>query len=260
MTGALSTVAAGTVAALAVASGAASLGPPPLARRPVATPRAEERWTRLDAATTTLARRLRLTAPHPRARRRLAATLAFGLLMLVLLPPLGGLVLAGVWVQDHRARRRVRRERAQAVARALPDVVDLLLLCTSAGLSLPVAHPLVARRTDAPLGEALRASAETAAAGRPRADAVLEALAPLGDRSLRLGGVLVDHLRYGVPLAPGLERLGAELRLDRRRRAEEEARRVPVRLLGPLVTCVLPAFALLTVVPLLAASLRALPT
>jgi hypothetical protein len=38
------------------------------------------------------------------------------------------------------------------------------------------------------------------------------------------------------------------------------ARRVPVRLLAPLVTCVLPAFALLTVVPLLAASLESLPT
>jgi tight adherence protein C len=63
-----------------------------------------------------------------------------------------------------------------------------------------------------------------------------------------------------VALAPGLERLSLELRLDRRRRAEIEARRVPVRLLAPLVVCVLPAFALLTVVPLLVASLRALPT
>ena len=71
--------------------------------------------------------------------------------------------------------------------------------------------------------------------------------------------MLGDHLRYGVPLLPGLERTGLELRLDRRRAAELDARRVPVRLLAPLVTCVLPAFALLTVVPLLAASLEALP-
>jgi hypothetical protein len=59
---------------------------------------------------------------------------------------------------------------------------------------------------------------------------------------------------------PGLERLGLELRLDRRRAAEQQARRVPVRLLGPLVMCTLPAFALLTIVPLLVASLRALPS
>ena len=76
---------------------------------------------------------------------------------------------------------------------------------------------------------------------------------------MALAHVLADHLRYGVPLAPSLDRLGAELRLDRRRGAERDARRVPVRLLGPLVACVLPAFALLTVVPLLAASLQTIP-
>jgi tight adherence protein C len=74
-----------------------------------------------------------------------------------------------------------------------------------------------------------------------------------------LAQVLADHLRYGVPLLPALERTGLELRLERRRAAEVDARRVPIRLLGPLVSCVLPAFALLTVVPLLAASLDALP-
>ena len=72
--------------------------------------------------------------------------------------------------------------------------------------------------------------------------------------------MLVDHLRYGVPLLPALERTSLELRLDRRRAAELDGSPRPVRLLAPLVTCVLPAFALLTVVPLLAASLEALPT
>src|SRR5205085_11545057 len=104
-----------------------------------------------------------------------------------------------------------------------------------------------------------RAADDATAGGRVRADALLDALGPLGDRAAALAHVLVDHLRYGVPLVPGLERLGLELRIDRRRRAEEEARRVPLRLLAPLITCVLPAFGLLTVVPLLVASLRSLP-
>ncbi|MGH9275333.1 MAG: hypothetical protein ACRDZU_11865, partial [Acidimicrobiales bacterium] len=111
-----------------------------------------------------------------------------------------------------------------------------------------------------PVGAALRAADAAATRGQPRSEALVEALTPLGDRARALGHVLADHLHYGVALTPGLERLGLELRLDRRRRAELEARRVPVRLLGPLVACILPAFALLTVVPLLAASLRALPT
>ncbi|MDP9387533.1 MAG: hypothetical protein M3Q48_06280, partial [Actinomycetota bacterium] len=57
---------------------------------------------------------------------------------------------------------------------------------------------------------------------------------------------------------PALERLAAEVRRQRLRQAEEAARRVPVLLLFPLVLCVLPAFALLTVAPLIAGALREL--
>ena len=174
-------------------------------------------------------------------------------------PPLAMLLTAAVWSHARLAAHRAGRAADRAVARVLPDTVDLLLLCTGAGLSLPLAHPLVAERAPAPLGGALRSAEVAARSGRPRADALLDALTPLGERATALAHTLVDHLRYGVPLAPGLERLSLELRLDRRRRAEEDARRVPVRLLAPLVTCILPAFGLLTVVPLLAASLRALP-
>ncbi len=178
----------------------------------------------------------------------------------VIAPPLAGLVVVAVWARRRTAVRRDRRSHARAVAGGLPEVVDLLLLCSGAGLTLPLAHPLVAERTPGPVGAALGAAEVATAGGRSRADALLAELVPLGDRAAALAHVLVDHLRYGVPLLPGLERLSLELRLDRRRRAEEAARRVPVRMLGPLVTCVLPAFALLTVVPLLAASLRTLPT
>ena len=201
--------------------------------------------------------------PHlePRARRRwrLAVTIGLAAVALCITPALAALVLGGAAARWHRAHRRAERRQAHLVAAALPDVVDLLLLCTSAGVALPAAQVLVADRTEGALADALRAAEESAQAGRSRADCLVEALTPLGERAVRLAHVLVDHLRYGVALGPALERLGAELKLDRRRRAEEEARRVPVRLLGPLVACILPAFGLLTVVPLLAASLKALP-
>ena len=71
--------------------------------------------------------------------------------------------------------------------------------------------------------------------------------------------MLVASERYGVPLTEGLDRVAREARLERRRRAEERARRLPVLLLFPLVLCVLPAFGLLTVVPLLVGSLPDLP-
>jgi len=172
---------------------------------------------------------------------------------------LGALATLGWLVRRAHRVRRHRRAHDRAVRRALPDLVDLLRLASTAGLTLAAAHPLVAPHVAAPVGAALLHADAAARGGRPRADALLDALAPLGDRAHALAHVLSDHLRYGVPLLPGLERTGFELRLDRRRAAELEARRVPVRLLAPLVSCVLPAFALLTVVPLLAASLEALP-
>jgi tight adherence protein C len=198
------------------------------------------------------------TVLGPRASR--TGAIAALVLITVLVPPVAALALVGWWTRGQARRRRAGRAAERQVCEHLPDLVDLLALACTAGCSLPVAHPLVAGHTPAPLGPALMAAHEAAAAGRPRAEALVTALAPLGDRARALADVLVDHLRYGVPLLPGLERAGLELRLDRRHRAEQDARRVPVRLLAPLVTCVLPAFALLTVVPLLAASLDALPT
>ena len=202
--------------------------------------------------------RWRPSALSPRGQRY-AVVGALALITLVL-PPLGLLAPLAWWTRRRIRAQRSQRAHARQVRAALPDLVDLLVLAASAGLSLPVAHPLVAAHTPPPVGPALADAHAATGLGRPRAEAVLEAMAPLGERAHALGHVLVDHLRYGVPLLPGLERTGLELRLDRRRQAELDARRVPVRLLGPLVACVLPAFALLTVVPLLAASLEALPT
>jgi tight adherence protein C len=184
-----------------------------------------------------------------------AAALVLGLLA----PPLAVAGAALPLLRHRRGARRARATRDRAIAAGLPDAVDLLLLCAGAGLSLPLAHPLVAARVQPPVGAALADAGDAVAGGAVRADALLLALVPLGDRAAALGHVLVDHLRYGVPLVPALERLGLELRLDRRRRAEEEARRVPVRLLAPLLCCVLPAFGLLTVVPLLVATFQSLP-
>ena len=69
---------------------------------------------------------------------------------------------------------------------------------------------------------------------------------------------LADHDRYGTPLGPVLERVSIDSRLRRRRQAEEAARRLPVTLLFPLVLTTLPAFALLTIAPLLVGPSRSL--
>ncbi len=248
MTG--TTVAAPAVAAVALLLGASAPMRPRGSRRPLPHPAAGASTPRPSGAGS-------VRGGGSIAGTAVAVAVAIAGLVA---PPLAAVPPLVRWVRRRTRHQRQHRQALRHIETILPDTVDLLLLCTGAGWSLPIAQPIVARRSPAPLGEALAAAARAADRGQLRADALLGALAPLGDRARALGQVLADHLRYGVPLAPALDRLGLELRLERRRAAEQEARKVPVRLLAPLVLCVLPAFALLSVVPLLAASLRSLPT
>jgi tight adherence protein C len=145
-----------------------------------------------------------------------------------------------------------------AVAADLPDVVDLLVLAVGAGLTVPLALAAVARRAPGPLGAELGRALEEAGMGCRLADALEAVPARAGEATRPLVATLTASERYGAPLGASLERLAAEVRADRRRRAEEAARKVPVKLLFPLVTCTLPAFGLLTVAPLVASAVRSL--
>ena len=64
--------------------------------------------------------------------------------------------------------------------------------------------------------------------------------------------------RDGLPLAPVLDRLAADARTARRRLGEIAARRLPVRLTFPLVTCTLPSFVLLAIAPAVIGALSTL--
>jgi tight adherence protein C len=157
-------------------------------------------------------------------------------------------------------RRAERRQRVQ-IADALPDVIDLFAVAVAAGLNTRLAVRAVAER--APTGPLSRALADVETqvdtTGCRLADALERLPERLGVEAARpLITALTDADRYGAALGPTLDRLADDARRSRQRRAEEAARRVPVKLLFPLVTCILPAFGLLTVAPLIAGGLRAL--
>ncbi len=175
-----------------------------------------------------------------------------------LAPPLA--VVPGVAVVGWRRWRAVatRRARVDDLRRELPEVVDLLQVAVGSGLNLPLALGAVGERAPPVLGGALRRVAADVERGARLADAIETSLTPLGDPVVPLSSVLLGAARYGTPLRPALDRLAFDARLIRRHQAEEAIRRVPVKLLFPLVLLVLPAFALLTVVPLLAGALRSL--
>jgi tight adherence protein C len=153
---------------------------------------------------------------------------------------------------------RAEKRRLAALAADLPDVVDLLVLAVGAGLTVHLAVAAVGRRAGGPLGAELRRVIDEVALGRRLADALDDVPKRAGESVRPLSSTLASAERYGAPLVASLERLATEVRRDRRRHAEESARKLPVKLLFPLVACTLPAFALLTVAPLIAGAIRSL--
>ena len=230
---------------------ARSPGPPP--RTPIGAQLAVA-LTRLGCAAL---RRLGRPA-SPEAGRRLGTALAAAAVAVAVLP--AAAVPAGLvaWAAPALGARRRHRRHLVAIASDLPDVVDLLVLAVGAGLTVRLAVAAVARRSPGPLGAELARVGEEADLGRRLADALDDLPQRAGEATRPLVAALVASERYGAPLASGLERLASEVRADRRRRAEEAARKVPVKLLFPLVSCTLPAFGLLTVAPLIASAVRSL--
>lgn len=198
--------------------------------------------------------------PHRAARlslRPLAMLLAVGTAAAWSLPV--GVGLAGGWVGAaawHRDRRR--RADREAVARALPDVIDLLVAAVRAGFTPRLAFERLAPLLPPPVAGAVDEVLGLTRLGVRFADALERLPARLGPACWPLVGTLGATERHGTPLGPALDALALEARHARRRAAEAAARRLPVRLAFPLVGCVLPAFVLLTIVPLAAATVRSL--
>jgi pilus assembly protein TadC len=161
---------------------------------------------------------------------------------------------AGRMVSAARVRRTERRREA-AVRRELPVVVDLVAVALAAGctpyLAIEHAGHYAPTRTALMLRDLLR----SCALGQSLDDGLRE----LGRREPVLRtftDALRTSVRLGSPAGPALARVSGEVRADLRRRAEARARTVPVRLCFPLVACVLPAFALLTVAPVVLGGLH----
>lgn len=172
----------------------------------------------------------------------------FGTLAFVAAPGLGFL---GYRIPDFIDAWRVK-VRKEEISAELPETVDMLAVCTQAGLNLALSLQRVAQRAGGSLGDELRRSIDEIDLGVPRRTA-LSALAQRNgiDDLDALVTNLNNSERFGTQIASTLQVFSQEVRAKRRRAAEEQARRAPVKILFPLVFLILPAFVLLTVVPLL---------
>jgi tight adherence protein C len=193
-----------------------------------------------------------------RARAGVAALLTGSVVLGAVWPPLAALPpLAAIGRRRWTNVRQQRRAR-NAVNVALPDVIDLLVVAVGAGLTPTLAIRHLATLAPPPFAAAFAEVDQRTAHGQRVADAFGALVEHVGEPIRPLVAAVTGAERYGAPLTPTLELLSHEARRERRRQAEESARTLPVKLCFPLVGCILPAFVLLTIAPLIAGAVQSL--
>ncbi len=164
--------------------------------------------------------------------------------------------LAIVWLafQPWLTHRRRQRERIRDIERELPMAIDLYGVCVSSGLNVTMATRAVAHRSIGPLADELKTALSQVDRGQRMADALDEVVARTCESVRPLVAGLAACERYGSSLSATLERLAHESRLSQEWQAERAAKQLSIKLLFPVAGLILPAFALLTVAPLIASS------
>jgi len=132
-------------------------------------------------------------------------------------------------------------DRGEQLRKELPDALDLLTISVESGLGFDAACAQVARNTEGPLGAEFARMLQEMQIGRGRADA----LRALGERTgvpevNSFTGAMVQADAFGIPVGQVLRVQSQEMRVKRRQWAEEAAQKVPIKILVPLIFCILP--------------------
>lgn len=163
-----------------------------------------------------------------------------------------GTVLVAFYLPDIYIKNLIDK-RMHLLTRAMPDMLDLLVICAEAGLALDNALVRVSReiRMNSPemADEMELTSAELGFMSERRI-----ALENLYKRTSlpamqALANTLIQSERYGTPLAQSLRVLSKELRDERLMKAEEKAARLPATLTVPMMIFIMPTLFIVLIGP-----------
>ena len=185
-----------------------------------------------------------LIARDERARAFFVSTAGFACLLI-------GVVLH--WV----GRRWVQRLAVSAarVDSDVPDFVDVVSVYLRSGQPPALAFLHASDTAPGTVGVAAREVAERVHNGERFVDVLTSSRSAFGLHAQPMIDALIDTERDGLAPRELFDRLATDAHAQRRRDADMRIRALPVRLTLPLVGCILPAYVLLAVIPLLASQL-----
>lgn len=162
-------------------------------------------------------------------------SLAQALLMAV------GAFVVGLYLPNFWLRRRARARQA-AIARQLPDILDMLSICVDAGLGFESALQKVTTYWNNELATELQRVISETRLGVRRIDALHHLVERTAVPEVAsFVAVLVQADRLGMSIRDVLHAQSLQMRIYRRLRLEEEARKLPLKLLFPLIFFIFPA-------------------
>ncbi|MDR5899535.1 type II secretion system F family protein [Halomonas vilamensis] len=204
---------------------------------------------------------------------RLLLTVVPPILLLVLLVPfvrldpvfsmvmVAGSAITGYLLPRFWLERTIKR-RTRLLRRGLPDALDLLVVCSEAGLGLGAAIQRVARDLEIShpeLAEELHLFGLQTRAGMDNKSALRDLEERTGVDDIRgLVTTLLQSMRFGTSIAMTLRLFAVELRDKRTQEAEEKAAKVSTKMLFPLIFCVFPSFFVVALGPPLLGAMAAL--
>src|SRR6202166_666869 len=158
--------------------------------------------------------------------------------------------------------KRMIKDRQKRIRIALPDALDLSVICVEAGLALDQALMRVGKdlhHAHPDLSDEFHLVNLEMRAGKPRAEALRNLVERTGVDDIKsLVGTLIQTDRFGTSVAQALRVHSDSLRTERRQRAEEQAAKTTIKMVIPLVLFVLPSIIFVTLGPAIIELIRTL--
>ena len=183
----------------------------------------------------------------------------------------GGLLVAGLWISADSSPVRIAlgaalvllcffvpdllilsrgQKRQEQIQNALADTLDQMTIAVEAGLGFESAMAKAATNGRGPLAEEFIRTLQDMSIGRSRKDAYQELSTRTSSADLRrFTRSVIQADSYGIAIADVLRVQADEMRLRRRQRAEEQAMKVPVKVIFPLIFCILPVLFIVLLTP-----------